>query len=357
MRIIFIIPYPLGKAPSQRFRFEQYTELLNKRGHSVEFAPFIDDKTWHVLYQNGKHVAKALGIFKGFLKRIFLLFRLYRFDFVFIHREAAPVGPPVFEWIIGKVFQKKIIYDFDDAIWLPNTSKENLLAAKLKWHSKTAPICQLSYKISCGNDYLCAYARQFNPDVVLNPTTINTENVHNPDLYQAPKVEGKLIVGWTGSHSTLMYLDQIAPVIQELEKQYEFVFLVIADKAPRINCKSLQFLPWDKNHEIRDLMALDIGIMPLTDDAWAKGKCGFKALQYMALGIPAIVSPVGVNVEIVDDGVNGYICQDQQDWYNKLEMLILDTPLRKSLGKSARKKVIENYSVLSNADNFLSFFE
>lgn len=357
MHILFIIPYPLGKAPSQRFRFEQYLEQLRERGHHLAFAPFIDDKTWHVLYQDGKLVHKALGICKGFAKRFFLLFGLYRFDSVFIHREAAPIGPPVFEWIIGKVFGKRIIYDFDDAIWIPNTSEENRLAAKLKWHGKVAAICRWSYKISCGNEYLCAYARQFNQKVILNPTTIDTESVHNPDLYQVPNNGETLVIGWTGSHSTLMYLDQLVPIIQELEKRYKFVFLVIADKAPQMHCKSLRFVPWNKEREILDLMSLDIGVMPLSDDAWAKGKCGFKALQYMALGIPALVSPVGVNAQIVDDGANGYICHDKQDWYNKLETLILNAALRKSLGENAREKVVRDYSVRSNGDNFLTLFE
>lgn len=357
MHILFVIPYPLGKAPSQRFRFEQYIELLKERGHSMEFSPFLDDDTWQLLYQNGKHVDKILGIFKGFFKRILMIFKLYRFDFIFIHREAAPVGPPVFEWIMGRIFKKRIIYDFDDAIWLPNTSEENRLAAKLKWHSKTAAICRWSFRISCGNHYLCAYAKQFNPNVVLNPTTIDTEKVHNPDGYQVREDKEKLAIGWTGSHSTLIYLDLLVPIIQELEKKYDFTFLVIANNAPQINCKSLQFVPWDKEQEIQDLMNIDIGVMPLTDDAWAKGKCGFKALQYMALGIPALVSPVGVNAEIVEDGVNGFVCLTPQDWCKKLEMLLLDASLRKALGKSAREKVIKNYSVLSNADNFLALFE
>ena len=357
MRILFLIPYPLGQAPSQRFRFEQYIELLKERGHCMVFAPFIDDNTWYLLYQNGMFAQKALGIFNGFWRRFLLLFGLRRFDFVFIHREAAPIGPPVFEWIIAKVLRKKIIYDFDDAIWLPNTSDENRWVAKLKWHSKVSAICRWSHKVSCGNDYLCNYARQFNQHVVLNPTTIDTEGVHNPDLYQVADNKEKLVIGWTGSHSTLVYLDQIVPVIQALEKRYDFVFMVIADKAPTINCNSLRFVPWDKDREIEDLMRIDIGVMPLSDDAWAKGKCGFKALQYMAMGVPALVSPVGVNMEIVDHEVNGYLCHSEQDWYNKIEQLITDVALRKSFRKKAREKVVLNYAVLSNSDNFLALFE
>ena len=264
-------------------------------------------------------------------------------------------------------FQVEEGHYFDDAIWLPNTSDENKWIATLKWHSKVANICTWSYKISCGNPYLCEYAEQFNRNVILNPTTIDTEGLHNPKLYQSsPKKdflsvaafpEKELVIGWTGSHSTLVYLHLILPVLQELEKKYSFTFLVIADKKPDLSLNSLQFRPWSKETEIQDLMRLDIGLMPLSDDLWSQGKCGFKALQYMALGIPAIASPVGVNNQIIEDGVNGYLCDSPDKWYHKIETMILNPGLRKTFGKNGREKVIQKYSVLSNTDNFLGLFE
>lgn len=293
---------------------------------------------------------------KGFIKRCIILFKSNKYDYIFIHREATPIGPPIFEWLLSKVFQKKIIYDFDDAIWLPNTSDQNKIASRLKWHSKVKYICKWSHKISCGNQYLCNFARQLNENVVLNPTTIDTEGLHNPTLFSL-KNSSKLVIGWTGTHSTLPYLNALVPVFQQLENKYDFEFMVISNQAPELPLKSLKFKKWNKETEIEDLLHFDIGVMPLTDDPWTKGKCGFKALQYMALEIPALVSPVGVNPKIIDHGVNGFVCNNHQEWLESLEKLINDSELRKIIGKNGRLKVIENYSVASNQNNFVGLFE
>jgi glycosyltransferase involved in cell wall biosynthesis len=281
------------------------------------------------------------------------MFTLGKYHFVFIHREAAPVGYPLFEWIIAKVWRKKIIYDFDDAIWLPNTSAQNALVAKIKFHQKTALICRWAYKVSVGNEYLGDYARQFNVNVVYNPTTIDTLHLHNRTKDQA---QGKLVIGWTGSHSTLPYLKMIEPIIRDLENRYEFEFWVIANQAPALDLQSLVYVPWNKASEIDDLLKLNIGVMPLTDDQWAKGKCGFKALQYMALGIPPLVSPVGVNTHIVQEGVNGFVCDTPNDWQTALEKLLQSHELRTQLGQAARQTIEQRYSVVSNQNNFKLFF-
>ncbi len=293
----------------------------------------------------------------SFIKRIALLFQINRFDLIFIHREAAPIGPPVIEWVIAVIFRKKIIYDFDDAIWMKDTDENEGLISKLKWKSKVASICKWSCKISVGNQFLADYAKKFNQKIIVNPTTIDCNKYHNPSLFKDSNVQKKLIIGWTGSHSTLPYLDLIVSTLLKLETKYNFTFRVIANKNPQLPLRSFEFIPWDKASEIDDLMTIDIGVMPLTDDEWSKGKCGFKLLQYMALAKPALASPVGVNVDIIEDGINGYLCKSNQDWYEKLEQLITNQNLRVQLGTEGRKKVISHYSVASNETNFLSFFE
>ncbi|MCG8322230.1 MAG: glycosyltransferase family 4 protein [Cytophagales bacterium] len=358
MKIVFLVPYPTRQAPSQRFRFEQYLHFFNHQRIRYDIAPFLDEATWKILYQRGKFKSKLWGIIKSLIKRKFLvLFGLFEYDYVFIHREAAPVGPPVFEWWIAKVLKKKIIYDFDDAIWLPNTSQTNRLAARLKWHNKVGSICKWSYKISAGNDYLFDYAGQFNKNVVLNPTTIDTENLHNPVLYPQPKKLGKPVIGWTGTHSTLPYLKMLVPILQKLEKQFYFTFLIISNQPPDLPLKSIEFLPWNKETEIEDLLKIDIGVMPLSEDQWSKGKCGFKALQYLSLNIPALVSPVGVNSKIVRHGENGFLCATEAEWNENLKKLLVDIDLRQRLGRKGRKDIILNYSVLANRDNFMHLYD
>jgi glycosyltransferase involved in cell wall biosynthesis len=357
MKILFLIPYPLKGAPSQRFRFEQYFDFLKENGFQISYKSFWDEQTWKILYKSGHLLQKIVGFIKGVTVRLTVLFQLNKIDYVFIHRECLPIGPPILEFVIARILKKKIIYDFDDAIWLPNTSEENKIVALLKWHSKVGSICKWSHKVSSGNSFLANYARQFNTNVVVNPTTVDTINLHNPSDRHIKK-STSVVIGWTGTQSTLPYFISLASVLQTLEEKFpdQIRILIIANKNPKLNLKFVEFIPWSKETEIEDLLKIDIGIMPLTDDIWAKGKCGFKALQYMALEIPALVSPVGVNTEIVDNGINGYWCATENDWVESLEKLIADKELRKKIGIEGRKKVIHRYSVSSNSSSFLGLF-
>jgi glycosyltransferase involved in cell wall biosynthesis len=355
-RILFLIPYPSGRAPSQRFRFEQYLYLLTKAGHQYSLAPFLSLATWNILYKPGQVIAKAFGIINGFVRRLGLLFTVPTYDFVFVHREAAPIGPPFLEWIITKLLGKKVIYDFDDAIWLANTSDSNKIAANLKWHHKVADICRWAYKNSCGNAYLADYARQFNPNTVVNPTTIDTVHLHNQIRDQSAL--GRLVIGWTGTHSTLKYLNQVVPVLAKLEAEgLDFEFRVISNQPPTLLLRSLVYMPWRKDTEITDLLGFHVGLMPLENDQWAQGKCAFKALQYMALGIPALVSPVGMNTEVVENGQNGFVCATPAEWETSLRQILADSNLRKSMGAAARLTIEERYSVNSNTSTFLALFQ
>jgi glycosyltransferase involved in cell wall biosynthesis len=276
-----------------------------------------------------------------------------RFEYVFIHREAAPLGPPVFEWIIAKVFRKKIIFDFDDAIWIPNTTAENKAASFLKAPWKVAKICKWAYRISAGNQYLADFAKQYNDDVVVLPTCVDMSLGHN--LTKEHR-EQKPVVGWTGSHSTLPYLDEVVPVIRELQRRYAFTFMVIANKDPELTLPDYRFVQWNEATEAMDLLQLDIGIMPLTEDRWSEGKCGFKLIQYLALGIPAIASPVGVNKVIIEDGVNGFLVSDAATWTQKLEILLNNSTLRKQMGEEGRQLIAARYSIQANLRQFLKLF-
>jgi glycosyltransferase involved in cell wall biosynthesis len=357
LRILFLTPYPPGRAPSQRFRFEQYLAILTAHGHQYRLAPFLSEATWRILYQPGQALQKALGILGGFGRRLGHVLSAPAYDFVFVHREAAPLGPPIFEWLLTKVLRKRVIYDFDDAIWLANTSEANRIAAGLKFHQKVASICRWAYKNSCGNAYLAAYAQQFNPRAIVNPTTIDTVHLHNEVRDQS--APGPLVIGWTGTHSTLKYLLPIVPVLAQLEAEgLEFEFRVISNQPPDFEqpLRSLRFVPWQKATEIADLLTFHVGLMPLEDDPWAKGKCAFKALQYMALGIPALVSPVGMNTEVVQDDYNGYICRTPADWHQRLRQLLTDAAHRQALGLAARATIEQRYSVKANTPNFLALF-
>jgi glycosyltransferase involved in cell wall biosynthesis len=353
-KVLFIVPYPVRHAPSQRFRVELYEPYLHAAGVHYRIAAFMDERTWNMLYKNGSSLQKTMGIIKGYFRRIKHVFwDVPAYDYVFVHREAAPLGPPIFEWIIAKLWRKKMIYDYDDAIWIPNTSNENKIAALLKANWKVKRICKWSYKVVGGNDYLCNYARQVNSNVVRIPTCVDMERLHNKVKKHQ---DGKVIVGWTGSHSTLAYLDEIVPVLQELQEELDFTFLVIANKKPELNLKDWQFLPWAEATEVQDLLKMDIGIMPLQADAWSEGKCGFKLIQYLSLGIPAVASPVGVNKDIIEEGINGYLCNNAAEWKMHLKELIGNIALRQRMGAAGHEKMLREYSIQSQKGNFINLF-
>ncbi len=353
-KVLFMVPYPLGKAPSQRFRVELFEPYMKQVGIHYRIAPFMDDTTWQHLYKHGSVLQKAWGIVKGYLSRIKTVFiDVHSYDYVFVHREAAPLGPPVFEWIVSKLWRKKMIFDFDDAIWIPNTSSQNSIAANLKCFWKTKYIVKWSYKVAAGNDYLRTYALQYNSNVVLMPTCVDMERMHNSTKAHS---NHKPVVGWTGSHSTLPYLNNIIDIISQLQQKHDFTFIVIADKNPELPLKDFQFIPWSASIEISDLLKMDIGIMPLLADAWSEGKCGFKLIQYLSLAIPAIASPVGVNNVIIQNGVNGYVCHSDEEWANYLEVLITDAGKRKQMGLVGQAYMLQSYSTQSQHTTFLQLF-
>lgn len=362
--ILFLLPYPLNRAPSQRFRVEAFFPLLEERKIDYRTHEFLDDAAWKVLYQQGSVVQKGRAVLRGFLKRFYtVLFVSPKYDYIFIHREAAPLGPPAFEWMLAKVLRKKIIYDFDDAIWIPSVSEANRLAGFVKWFSKVGAICKWSHKISAGNEYLANWAKQYNHQVAIMPTSVDMEKRfnrvkygNNEDSEARSYTKDKVVIGWTGSHSTLKYLDFIVPILQRLNEEFDFEFLVICNQPPSFSLKSMRFIKWQEGTEIEDLLQMDIGVMPLYADVWSEGKCGFKLIQYLSLGIPAVASPVGVNNIIIEDDKNGYLCKSEKEWYEALTKLITNATLRREMGCAGKYKMEAKYSIHANAGVFLSLF-
>jgi glycosyltransferase involved in cell wall biosynthesis len=322
---------------------------------NLQFHPrsFFAAKTWSIFHKKGFVFRKITGIVMGFLKRFLLMFTLPSYDFVYIHREAAPVGPPVFEWIIKKIFRKKIIYDFDDNIWTPLSSEANPRAALVKCNWKVGYICKYSHIVSVGNEFLAKYAQQFNKDVRVIPTVVNTDNYHNRIKNHADR---PITIGWTGTYTNLHNLNKVTAVISRLQQKYLVEFLIIANKNPELTDVKYTYKKWELSTEIEDLLQMHIGIMPLESSDIELGKCGFKAIQYMSLGIPAVVSPVGANKNVVEDGVTGYWAETENEWEEYLERLILDDELRERLGAAGRKKMIDEYAVSMMKEKFFALF-
>ena len=353
-KVLLLCPYPIGKAPSQRFRFEQYLPFLEENGFDITVKPFIDYQLWDLLYKPGLFVQKTIGMLKSTCNRFALLFNVRKYDFIFMHREAMQFGPPVVEFILTKVLRKKVLYDYDDAIWLKNHSDSNALLSFTKWYSKVNSICGWVHTVQCGNQYLADFAKRYNQNVHIVPTTIDTVGMHNKTIDYSRE---RLAIGWTGSHSTMHYLDMIYPVLLRLEEKYEFDFLVISDRKPSFELKSLVYCKWDKINEVDDLCKIDIGVMPLRNNEWSEGKCAFKGLQYMSLGVPTVMSPVGVNKSLIQDKENGYLVDTEEEWYDILAYLLENKEARMRVGAKGDETVEKYYSVEALKAKYLSLFQ
>lgn len=338
----FLLIYPLNTAPSQRFRFEQYFYLFEGCKLNYTTDSFYDDVTFALLYGKGKKIQLGLRLLLCYLRRLVHLFSLGQYDCILIQRGAAPIGPPIFEWFIKAILRKPIIYDFDDAIWLAPSQKGSFFKSLIKSNNKVGKICSWAHTVVVGNQYLAAYAKKHSDNVVLIPTVVDTENKFFPQLYVKAQIP---VIGWTGSHTTLPYLEALERALLTLKANYDFTLMVMANKEPNFSTLPYIFIKWSEEVEVSELNKIDIGIMPLPDDEWTKGKCGFKAIQYMALGKPAVASAVGVNTEIIDHGVNGYLCSTTEDWIKYLGLLLSDKDQIAQFGVEARKKAHAHFSI------------
>jgi glycosyltransferase involved in cell wall biosynthesis len=350
--ILFASVHPPGRAPSQRFRYEQYVDFLAEHGFRTTFAPVLKADDYGVVYGEGGYLRKGLIAGRGLARRLADVRRLPRFDIVFVQREAVQLGTSWFEALAARA-RPRLVFDFDDAIWLQNVSDANRKLGWLKRPAKTSKLIGMADMVLAGNAYLADYARRINSNVSIVPTTIDTDYyVRDATVTRGPGV----CIGWTGSLTTIQHFDRILPVFRRLKERYQegVRFKLIGDGGYRDEALGIRGQDWNASTEVRDLSDLDIGVMPLPDDEWARGKCGLKGLQYMALEIPTVMSPVGVNTEIIEDGVNGFLAADRDQWFDKLCRLIESETLRRELGSTSRTTVESRYSVHSQRERYLS---
>jgi glycosyltransferase involved in cell wall biosynthesis len=353
-KILFIASHRLNRSPGQRFRWEQYLPYLRENGFQCDFEYMIspeDDKTF---YSSGNLFSKGMIFLKCWIKRYQDTIKAKDYDIVFIQREAFMTGSVYFEKRFKKTGAKNV-FDFDDSIWLQNVSEANKTFAFLKDASKTSKLIAMTDQVIAGNEYLAQYARQFNNNVTIIPTTIDTEE-YKPE--KETRNPNKVTIGWSGSITTIQHFKFAIPFLEKIKHKYgDRVEIKVIGDGNYVNEKlGIKGIAWNKERELIELNTFDIGIMPLPDDEWAKGKCGLKGLQYMALEIPTLMSPVGVNSDIIQDGVNGYLASADDEWIDKTSLLIESAELRARIGKAGRQTVIDHYSIEAQKNNYLTLF-
>jgi glycosyltransferase involved in cell wall biosynthesis len=353
MRVLALMPALYDTSPGQRYRLEQWEPLLRERGVDITFASFEDEDLHALLYKRGMMGKKLQLVTRALGRRLSLVRNLKEYDLVYLLREAALLGPPVFERLIAQS-GVPMIFDFDDAIFVSYRSPSNGYLSYLKFASKTKTICRIASHVMVGNPYLADYARQVNERVTVIPTTIDTEKYRVPER---KKKDGPVVIGWTGSYSTVQHLDTMRGALQKLAEKETFRLRVIGTPAYECPPVEVEAMKWRAETELEDLSEIDIGMMPLPDDRWSKGKCGLKALQFMALGIPTICSPVGVNTDIIQDDQNGFIAATEDEWVEKLTRLLRSAELRQRLGHAGRVTVEEKYSAITQTPRVYEIFK
>ena len=352
MRVLFLVPYPTEGA-SNRYRVEQSLPYLKREGIKYSLRSFWGSFAYKTLYKDGYYFRKVFFFIWGTLCRIFDILTIFRYDIVFIHREAYPIGGAFFEAVIF-LLQKSIIFDFDDAIFLSASSRPNNFIERFKNPRKVAIIIKRSKYVISGNSFLADFALRYNPAVVVVPTPIDTYK-YCPDT-KSPR--DKIVIGWIGSATTLDFLKSRSDTFICLSKQFSGIkFKIVGGDFSIHGLSNIVSKPWFLDEEIEDLKGFDIGIMPMPDNDWTRGKCGFKAILYMSMGIPCVCSPVGVNKEIIVDGINGFLANSEEEWIEKLSCLIRDPELRRRFGEAGRSTVIEKYSLKSNAPKYLDILK
>lgn len=324
MKLLFLVTR-LDR-PSTRFRVAPLRPWFEARGHTLD----------------------VLALPRGVFERVRLYRRLPQYDLIGIQQRL--LDP--FELRLLRRRCDGLLYDLDDAVMYDERGRR-----PWRRQRRFRAIARASSLVVCGNRYLAAEATQHSGDVVLIPTAVDTERFHPRERIATNDL---VTIGWTGSSSTNRYLNEILPVIAELTGGVRLKVLSSDTRDldfSRLGRVPYEFVSWSAEREVPETASFDIGLMPLPDNAWTRGKCGCKALQYMALGIAAVCSPVGVNADIIDHGRNGYLAATPQEWSRILNQLVADPQARQTVGEAGRRRVEEAYSLTIQAERLVAAVE
>jgi glycosyltransferase involved in cell wall biosynthesis len=337
------------RSAATRFRLTQVLPYLQARGWDVRFEPFADDDFLSGFYRGGNRLTKAKYLASRSVRRLGSALRAAEFDAVFIQREAASVGPAYTEFILGSLKGLPIIFDFDDAIWhydLPR-SAHPVAARLLKMPTKCWYTMGRAACVIAGSSYLAKRAREVNSKVEVVPTVVSSTTwlPLSARFEGAFQHEGAPRIGWVGSHSTAHQLELVEPALRQLRAEgYDFeVHVVGADDQFTLDTVEVQSRPWRLDEEIEEFQRIDIGLAPMHSESVYQGKCGFKQLQYMAVGVPFVSSWVGGAQDFIVDGENGLVAHCAEDWYQHLKALLDSRDLRRRLSRSGRTLVETQY--------------
>jgi glycosyltransferase involved in cell wall biosynthesis len=352
MKVMALASYPI-EAAATRYRLSQFVEPLRERGIEMSIHPFLDAQSFQALYRRRSWPRTVWGLFKSSLGRITDLFRAANADVILIQREAMMFGPPLFEWLTTRAAKRPMVLDLDDATYVSYTSPTyGGLGRIVKWFSKTDDLIRWARIVVCGNNSIAEYAARKGAQTRIIPTVVDTEVFH-----PSPRAEddSTVVLGWIGTHSTFPYLQTIFPVLAKLAQRHQIRLKIVGAGRVEIDLPGVEVenLPWNLAREVADFQSLDIGLYPIDESlyqGWASGKSGFKAIQYMAVGVPYVATPVGGSGEIGEAGLTHLFAGTADEWQRALEELITHPGRRRAMGAAGRAYALEHFALNDQAD-------
>lgn len=355
--ILILCPYPKGIAAGQRFKYEQYFNSWEEQGFKIEVSPFFDMKTWDILYSESNYFLKIIGTLKGYLRRLRDIFLLRNYEIVYIFMWVTPLGSTLFERLVRRL-SRNLVYDFDDAVFLDSDKPKsiNLSIVRSSKTIKSRFLISSSDHVILSSPFHLSYCKDLNLNHMATyiPCSLDTDRLtRKKNAYDSDK----LVLGWTGTFSSIPYLDLLRDVLMELNKTEQFKVLLITNFDYNLPDIDLDVIRWDKKSEVEDLHKIDIGLYPISRDKWSLGKGGLKVLQYMSIGIPSVATNYGTAIDIIKNGETGFLVDGKEEWISILKKLIKDKDLRLRVGKNARDQVVKNYSVKEIQSKYLEVLE
>ncbi len=344
MRVLALASYPI-EAASTRYRVAQFIAPLAEQGITLTVHPFLDSRLLSSLYKRAEWPRTTLGLMRAAMRRVGTVWQSHQADVLFVQREAMMIGPPVVEWLGMKIGRCPIVLDLDDATYVSYLSPTyGRWGSALKWFSKTNDLIDWAKVVTCGNRAIADYVTERGKQAVIIPTVVDTDQfVPRPESTKSDVP----VIGWIGTHSTYQYLASIFPALQQLAQTHRFRLKVIGAGRNEITIPGVEVenLEWNLGREIADFQSFDIGIYPIVKDEWSEGKSGFKAIQYMAVGIPFVTTPVGACAEIGQPDVTHFAAETEEEWVSGLSKLLSDRQQAAHMGAAGRRYALEHYTL------------
>jgi glycosyltransferase involved in cell wall biosynthesis len=347
MKVLGLCSYPIESAAT-RYRLAQFVAPLAARGIELDVSPFLDRRRFELLYRGKSLPEKLFSLAAPLFKRLGETLAVGRYDALLVQREAMFFGPAVFEWIYQKLGRLPLILDLDDATYISYVSPTyGRLGSALKFFGKTDRLIERADAVVCGNRFIAEYVEKKGRRAFVVPTVVDTDK-----FAPLEKNNPVPVVGWIGTHSTYPFLESIFPALERVARKHRFKLRIVGSgrDAVRLDGVEVENLPWRLEREIDDFRSLDVGLYPMElgrqiPDEWIAGKSGFKAIQYMAVGIPYVVSPIGVCAEIGVAGETHFAATDLDEWERHLSVLLNDNTIRQRFGENGRSYALAHYTV------------